>query len=359
MNEINYFEDVDNLECFDVRAMRAVKRQVSERLQVKPGEHVLILADFATEKEMIQAFAAAVVEAGAIPTIMIMPNSGWDPWPLRLTPIAHDAISSGIPDAIIRCERTFVSQWGKMMDPPAQKVPVKVSRQMQGSEQTWKYHGVFDISKDEMEKYYDIAKRIARIIETGKKVRITGKGGTDITAEIHGGGMETWNYLQSLKNTELKPRDWMWEGGHVNGCEVDIAVKSGTAQGVVVWDGPVGHVRSHGEPIRLTVEKGKIVSVEGGKDALIFRRLLGRIKDLDQIVEMAAGLTPGWFPDGAVHAEKRGLGNTHVTCGGWYPQLLSPGHIQPTPYMHIDGTIYCGTMEIDGKKVIEEGEVYV
>ncbi len=79
MNEINYFEDIENLEPFDVRAMRAVKRQVNERLQVKPGEHVLILADFATEKEMIHAFATAVSEADAIPTIMIMPNSGWDP----------------------------------------------------------------------------------------------------------------------------------------------------------------------------------------------------------------------------------------------------------------------------------------
>ncbi|MBN1367775.1 MAG: hypothetical protein JW967_07600 [Dehalococcoidales bacterium] len=359
MNEINYFAEVDNVESFDVRAMRAVKRQVNERLQVKPGEHVLILADFGTEKEMIQAFTSAVVEAGAIPTIMIMPNSGWDPWPLRLTPIAHDAISNGIADAIIRCERTFVSQWGKIMDPPVQQPPAKVSRQMQGSEQTWKYHGVFDIDKDEMEKYYDIANRIARIIETGKKVRITGRGGTDITAEIHGGGQETENYLHSLKNPEIIAKDWMWVGGHVNGCEVDIAPRNGTAEGIVVWDGPVAHVRGHGEPIKLTIKNGKIVSVDGGKDAFIFKRLLERVKDLDQIVEMAAGLTPGWFPDGAVHAEKRGLGNTHVTCGGWYPRLLSPGHVQPTPYMHIDGTIYCGTLEIDGKKVIEEGKVLV
>jgi leucyl aminopeptidase (aminopeptidase T) len=358
MIEINYFQAVDNVESYDVRAMRAVKRQINERLQVKPGEHVLIVADFATEREMIQAFASAVVEAGAIPTMLIMPNSGWDPWPLRLTPIAQNAISRGEADAIVCCERTFVSWWG--IERPANEEPKgKVPRMLYGSEQTWKYHGVFDIDKEEMEKYYDIAKRLARVVETGKKVRITGKGGTDITAEIYGGGMETSNYLRSLKNPEIIAKDWMWEGGGVNGCEMDIAPATGTAEGIVIWDGPVAHVRSHGEPIRLTIEKGKIVSVEGGKDSLIFKRLLARIENMDQIVEMAAGLTPGWIPDGSVHGEKRGLGNCHVACGGWYPHLLSPAHVQPKPYMHIDGTVYCGTMEIDGKKVIEEGKVRV
>ena len=203
-----------------------------------------------------------------------------------------------------------------------------------------------------------MAKRIGRVIGTGKKVRITGKGGTDITAEIYGGGMETENYLRSLKDPEVS-LIWQWEGVGVNGCEVDIAVMPGTAEGIVVWDGPVAHVRGHGDPIKLIVEKGRIVSVEGLKDAIIFKRLLARIENMDQIVEMAAGLTPGWYPDGAIHAEKRGLGNTHVTCGGWYPHLLPRDFVQPNPYMHIDGTIYCGTMEIDGKKVIEEGKIFV
>jgi leucyl aminopeptidase (aminopeptidase T) len=356
--EINYFQEAAEVKSFDVRAMRAVKRQINERVKVKPGEHVLITADFATEKEMIEAFASAVVEAGGIPTIVIMPNSGWSSWPLEVTPIAQNAIMGA--DVMICCERTFVLWWGLphgWQEELAKKG--KKIRVMEGSEQTWKYHGVFDIDREEMEKYYDTAKRIARVIETGKKVRVTSKGGTDITSEIYGGGCETWMYLQSLKNPEVKPSAWMWEGGVVNGCEVDIAVAPGTAEGVVVWDGPVAFVRSHGEPIKLTVNKGRIVAVEGGKDALIFERLLARIKNMDQIVEMAAGLTPGWMPDGSVHGEKRGLGNCHVACGGWYPHLMPPDFVQPKPYLHVDGTVYRGTMEIDGKKVIEEGKVYV
>lgn len=355
MNEINYFQAVDQVVSYDVRAMRAVHRQLHERMQLKPGEHVLIVGDFATPKEMIEAFSSAVVEAGAIPTIMIMPNSGWDPWPLRSTPIAENTMLYGGADLIISCEQTYWSGWGlsRPNDPNW-----KMARQLTGSEQSWKYHGVFDIEKEEMQKYFDIAKRIALVIGDGKKIRITGKGGTDITAEIYGGGMETDNYLQSLKNPDMGII-WQWEGVGINGCEVDVAVKPGTAEGIVVWDGPVAHVRSHGEPIRATVKKGRIVSVDGGKDALLFRRLMGRIKNMDQIVEMAAGLTPGWYPDGAIHAEKRGLGNTHVTCGGWYAHLLPPGFVMPDPYVHIDGTIYCGAMEIDGKTVIDEGEVFV
>jgi hypothetical protein len=355
--EINSFEVPAKAESYDVRAMRAVRRQVKERLKIEPGEHVLITADFHTEREMIEAFASAVVEAGGIPTILIQPNAGWDPWPLRLTPIAESAITSGSADAIILCERSFVAFWGL---PHGWGEKGKKLKAIYGSEQTWKYHGIFDIDREEMEKYYDAAKRIAKVIQSGEKVRITGKGGTDITAKIYGGGFETWQYLESLSNPEVKPLPWMWEGGPVNGCEVDITPTAGTAEGIVVWDGPVAFVRSHGEPIKMTVEKGKIVAVEGGADSLIFKRLLDRVENLNQIIELAAGLTPGWMPDGSVHGEKRGLGNCHMACGEWYPEVLSPDHVKTKPYyMHIDGAIYRGTMEIDGKKVIEEGKIIV
>ncbi len=357
MIDINYFVGPENYESYDLRALRAVKRQVEERLQVKPGEHVLIMADFATEKEMVQAYATAVINCGGVPTIMTMPNSGWDPWPLKLTPIVQKTLENSGADAVIFCERTLLCIWG-FQRPASTKNATAPFRMLQASEQTWKYHGAFDISKEEMEKYYDIARRMADIIGKGKKVKMTGKGGTDITSEIFGGGFETWNYLHSKKNPEIHSV-WNWEGGGVNGCESDICVATGTAEGVVVFDGPIAHIRAHGDPVRLTVKKGKVVAVDGGRDALIFKRLRDRIQNMDQVVEIAAGLTPGWIPDGAVHAEKRGLGNVHLAVGGWYPQVLPQGFTQPTPYMHVDGTVYCGTLEIDGKKIIEEGKVLI
>jgi len=42
---------------------------------------------------------------------------------------------------------------------------------------------------------------------------------------------------------------------------------------------------------------------------------------MEQIVEMAAGLTPGWIPDGSVHDEKGDMGDCHVACGDWHPNL--------------------------------------
>ena len=126
MIEINYFQPVDVITNHDVRAMRAVRRQIHERMQVKPGEHVLIVGDFATPKEMIEAFSSAVVEALAIPTIMIMPNSGWDEWPLRSTPIAENVMLNSGADLIISCEQTYWSGWGlpRPKNPPAKHLPM-------------------------------------------------------------------------------------------------------------------------------------------------------------------------------------------------------------------------------------------
>jgi len=74
---------------------------------------------------------------------------------------------------------------------------------------------------------------------------------------------------------------------------------------------------------------------------------------------MATGLTHGWIPDGSAHDEKEGLGRLSRGMRWLAPHFLQSTHAQPKPCMHIDGIVYCETIEIDGKKIIEEENVFV
>jgi len=349
-------------ESYDIHARRMIRRLV-DMVEVKPGEHVLIVADFATERKLIDGFAHCVVDAGGIPTMVIMPNAGWDPCPYALTKPAAKAYLGA--DVFIGITASSpAATWGLTDEIRKYKVVEKKLRGMNITEYPFKTYGIFDHPDEEHLEMWKNAEKIARIILNGKKSRITSKAGTDITAEIYGLGVECLLHISPEEfHPEYPKHRWgpVPPGGHVNlGCEVDWVPVYGTAEGTVVWDGPVGCVcKDHDEPIILTVEKSRVMKVKGGAEARIFKQLLSKHKNADQIVEMSIGLTPWWVKDGCIRTERKGLGNAHVTCGGWSPVVLGSGYLTVEPYIHMDGTIYHATLEIDGKKIVDDGEILV
>ena len=142
--------------------------------------------------------------------------------------------------------------------------------------------------------------------------------------------------------------------GGVIDCEVHFTPNFGTTEGVFFSDGPglwvPGGATHPLEPIKVTVEKGKIVKVEGGKEADIVRGLVetsdkgGRN---DVISELGVGMNSYWTPDGSLHWEKKGLGNMHVAFGGRETRTA----------FYCDLSIHHGTFWVDGKKYVDDGKL--
>ncbi len=133
-----------------------------------------------------------------------------------------------------------------------------------------------------------------------------------------------------------------------------------TINGTIVVDGtinpPLGFVT---EPIKFTVEKGKVVSIDGGTSAKAFADWMASFNDpaMYNVAHLAYGLGPGSKLTGDVVEDERVWGAVEWGFGNIGGILTSdiPGGI-PAP-SHSDGICLNATVWLDGKLFLENGVV--
>lgn len=110
------------------------------------------------------------------------------------------------------------------------------------------------------------------------------------------------------------------------------------------------------KPIRIKVEEGKIVNIDGGEDAKKLERFISSF-DIDQhtVAEIGIGTNRAMREKGKNEmGAKRGYGNFHVAYGGWW------GMQDNIPYrVHGDMVMKWGPGSqyiVDGKVLFEKGE---
>jgi leucyl aminopeptidase (aminopeptidase T) len=143
--------------------------------------------------------------------------------------------------------------------------------------------------------------------------------------------------------------------GRPNG-EVHVPPVPESMEGILVIDGDIANIcRRPDRPVRITVEKGKIVNIEGGVDAGKLDALLSSF-DVDQHTVSEVAISTNKTLKGCVESEtgKRGWGNFHVAYGGWW------GFQDTIPY-RIHGDMVMGWTPgskylVDGKPLFENGE---
>ncbi len=183
----------------------------------------------------------------------------------------------------------------------------------------------------------------------GKKTcRITTPCGTDFTCSIE--GRDPFPQLgRSLKSgVSASPPD----------VECATCAVEETANGVVYIDGSIPHplLGLIEEPIRLTVERGRIVDISGGEQAGIFAELLASLGDPNVYVigEIGLGLNPACTLSGSMLEDEGCGGTVHLACG----DNTGFGGIVRSPY-HIDMVFRAPTLFADDVKILDKGAVCV
>jgi len=122
--------------------------------------------------------------------------------------------------------------------------------------------------------------------------------------------------------------------------------------GVLVADGilsppeEVGLIR---EPLRIEVDAGRILSIEGGREALLLERWLRQRGDatLRRIAHASLGFNPGvTVPTGRILEDERAFGDIDFGWGAWVNRPAAG---------HFDFTCRQVTIEADGAEVLREG----
>jgi len=192
--------------------------------------------------------------------------------------------------------------------------------------------------------YGAIAKRTLRVTEllsAARVARITTALGTDLTLPIDGIG--------AIASTGLilKPGQW----GNLPSGEAYMRPEEGRSSGTLVIDGSLAGIGMLSEPVRITIENGYAIRIEGGPQAGRFAAQVERLGDAARnVAELGVGTNDRAIVTGNILEDEKILGTVHVAFGN----NVSMGGSVDVPF-HVDGIVLNPTLTLDGEVLLRDG----
>ena len=147
-------------------------------------------------------------------------------------------------------------------------------------------------------------------------------------------------------------------GSHMLAGQIGWSPIFDTINGIIAFDGsivpPVGLVK---EPVKLHVEKGKIMKIEGGKDAVDYEAWLRSFNDpnMFNMAHVCYGFNPGAKLTGNILEDERVWGCTEWGVGYVGPMLAPPKGIPAAS--HSDGICLNTSVWLDGVQITDKGKI--
>lgn len=300
---------------------------------VRLNDEVLIVADRNSDQAVVDALTVAVREIGAEPSVIVM-----DLRPtLEPTKAAAGAMKS--VDLVINVTSHSLSHSSALRDAVAAGVKYVGMVRATASSIT---EGAATADPQEL---LEVTRRVASLLTEASVARVTSALGTDVTVDLRGRKALVLVF-SPFPGQAVVP----FPGG-----EAPIAPVEGGTDGVIIFDASLSSVGLLEQPVVLHVKESRITSIEGGQEATKLRELLASKDDENcyMIGEFSFGTNPRARIIG--HFEDRLLrGTAHF---GFGDNETLGGNIKSR--YHIDGIIRQPTVMLDGKVVLENGELKI
>lgn len=193
------------------------------------------------------------------------------------------------------------------------------------------------------DELFEEGQHLAELWRAAERIHMTTPAGTDIQANIKGEDV----IVECGFATEPGQEAAFSDG------EVSQMPSTGSAEGVLVIDGPMAHFGLPVRPMSLNVEGGKVVSIDGDStQAIGLRSVLENVADADNLAEFGIGLNPLSRRNGHFQEEKKARGNVHAALGD---NLFYGGEIQSA--VHIDMVMYRPTVRLDDSVIVADGKI--
>lgn len=295
-------------------------------LGLKENETFLVVAD-EVKKELAESLFEAGKQLGAEAMLVVMKErskSGEEP----PAPIAEAMAKSNVVVCITKHSLTH-TQARKQAAAAGARLAT-----MPGITEDMFLEGA--ISADYV-KVKELTEKVTEILTKGQKVRIE-KDGCTLTFSIAGrnGVPSTGMYLNP------------GESGNLPSGEAYIAPMEGLAEGQIIIDGSVAGIGKLQSPLKVTLEKGRLVHAEG-PDAARLLQILGD-GDGRQLGEFGIGTNDKARITGVVLEDEKVYGTIHVAFGSnnTFGGVVAAG-------VHIDGVVTKPTVYIDDQLIMENG----
>ena len=319
---------------------RAALKLIKDVMLVKEGENVVLTADTSSDRRVVEALAGATYSIGANPVVVYYPTSG-KAFEEPIRPVADV-----VQHADVWIELAY---YCTMHTPCFQKAIANGARFtcLNGLDVIMLVNTVGKVNYDVMVEFGEY---ITERLKTVNEVIVRDKNGTNLVAYNQGRGIKHSGQRATKKGYPVML------GGQVSWCPVEE-----TINGKLVFDAalfPPDGTALLTENVELTLEKGVVTKVEGGKQAEIFEKWLASFNDpnMYRLAHYSMGFNPGVRKaSGRIVEDERifrciemGIGSQGASLMGACSDAAS----------HTDGIVSKPTLIFDGE-VFEEDGIYL
>jgi len=307
-----------------------------ELIKLKEGETFVITADTESDERVVEATARAAFACGAKPMVI------WLASPLGVGKAAdpmlpQEALIGALKGADAWVE--FNNEW--LLYSTAYDITMKESSKLRylclvGMNADMMVRCIGRVDIPSLEKFLS---RIAHLTGEAKEVHMTTPAGCDVTFK---------NKLDQKPQYDLGYADT--PGAHMMGGAILLRADLESVNGKIVFDGsvvpPFGLIK---DPIELTVEKGDIVKIEGGKEAVEYEAWLSSFNDpnMFKMAHVCYGFNPGAKLTGDIVEDERVWGSMEWGIGNMRNRPAAS---------HSDGICLNASVWLDGEQILDKGK---
>lgn len=323
---------------------RGAHKIVGDLLGLKPEESIVITADTESDSRVVNAVAAAAHQIGAKPLVVWMVASPYGVGKQTDPVIPVNALASLIENADAWVE--FNYKW-LLYSTAYEKALARNPRLrhlcLVGMDVSMLIRTIERVDIPLLRRFQDV---LTEKLRKAKHIRITSPAGTSVEFERALDGAVLNN-----KGEAFAP------GSHMLPGQISVAPAFNSINGVIVSDGsiypPLGLLK---EPIKLYIERGEIVKVEGGKEAVEFHNWLKGFNhpQMLRLAHLSFGLNPGAMLTGNILEDERIWGATEWGIGYVSRRLTGGAPIEaPT---HTDAVCLNSSVWLDGVQILDKGK---
>jgi 2,5-dihydroxypyridine 5,6-dioxygenase len=323
---------------------KAAKILCEDLFKLKPGETFVITADTECEKRVIDATATAAFACDAKPMVIYTAS------PLGVGKAADSMLPlESLTAALLKADAwvEFNNKWLLYSTP--YDIAMKGNKKLRhlclvGMNVDMMVRNIGRVDYPNLEKFMML---VTKKTLSAKHMRITTPAGTDV---------EFNNEPGRKPIMELGYADT--PGSHMMAGQIGWSPNFESINGTIVFDGSlvppiVGILK---EPVRLTIKKGEIVKIEGGKEATEYEKWLKSFNhsQMLKLAHVCYGFNPGARLTGDILEDERVWGGTEWGLGN-VGAILVPGGISGPS--HTDGICLNSSVWLDGVQIMDKGQL--
>ncbi len=299
----------------------------TECMDLKKGEHALVVCDTLLEKIGYNLFEKAV-------------NLGSKAFLLEMTPLKihgtepHNLVVEAMKSADVIVIPTSTSFTHTEARKKANAEGARISTLPAVTEDVIERAIPVDY-----QKVRERSEKIAGLLDSADSAHLYTEKGTDLTLPI--------------KGREAIPDFGIYHNkgdfGNLPAGEAYIAPLEGGSDGRLVVDGSIASIGKLEEVVTITVEKGMAAKIENCPE--LEKKLDEHGKMARNIAELGVGTNDKAQVTGNVLEDEKVMGTVHVAVGN----NASLGGVVDVP-VHLDCIILNPTLEVDDERIIEDGK---